>query len=257
MKNSKIRILFLGVFLYAGARAGLAENPSAQQDKNLRFSFVYPRAAADGKKGIFLLGRYEPSLPVVLLNGNESKYCRGRTGASRHYEDEVLELTLTPVVETTGCGATDGYSLALISPGETRYEILPLNEIRDPALIRDLDRLVRSSGLLEMLVKKNRGATYALTDLIPPPKVISMGDARIVEYRFSWAAGPRVLVLNGKISALTGQCSFPALRAFRLDGEIYIESGSSCCECGIRGSELFHITPEGAVLVYSDFSLST
>jgi hypothetical protein len=144
-----------------------------------------------------------------------------------------------------------------ISTGETRYEILPLNEIRDCTSIRDLDQLARASGLLEILLKKNRGATYALADLSPAPKVISLGDARIVEYRYSWATGPRVLVLNGKISALTGQCSFPALRAFRLDGKIYIESGSSCCECGISGIELFRITPEGTVLVHSDYSLST
>jgi hypothetical protein len=109
MKNIRMGILSLCVSLYAGARAGLTENQSAQQDENIRFSFVFPRAAVDGRNGIFLLGRYEPSLPVVLLNGNESKYCKGRTGDSRHYEDEVVELILTPVVETMGCGAMEGF----------------------------------------------------------------------------------------------------------------------------------------------------
>jgi hypothetical protein len=85
-------------------------------------------------------------------------------------------------------------------------------------------------------------------------------QAYILEYEFSSdgivLCGPRVMVINSYVRGLTGQCSYPYVRMFRINNQSYIESGSFCCECGITGQEIFRIEETGPVLVYHDYSFS-
>lgn len=71
-----------------------------------------------------------------------------------------------------------------------------------------------------------------------------------------FCSGPRVIVINGIAYPLTGWCSYPFMRIFRLNGKYYLESGSACCGCGITIKELFKIEPTGLVEIQSDGSLS-
>jgi hypothetical protein len=69
-------------------------------------------------------------------------------------------------------------------------------------------------------------------------------------------SGPRVILISGSAYPLTGWCSYPFMRTFRLNGKYYLESGSACCGCGITIMELFKIEATGLVEAYSDGSLS-
>jgi hypothetical protein len=73
---------------------------------------------------------------------------------------------------------------------------------------------------------------------------------------FDFPSGPKAIIINNIAYPLTGWCSYPYMRGFRLDGEYYIESGSRCCECGITIKELFKIKQTGPVEIHSDGSLS-
>jgi hypothetical protein len=123
----------------------------------------------------------------------------------------------------------------------------------------------RSKALMALRTKAQDNVPAELADLEGiTPKVYSLripkADAFVVEYDRKvphLPIGPRVIAIRGMLHPLTGWCSFPKWTAFRLNGSYYILSGSVCCGCGISGMELFRITPEGPVVVISNYSLST
>jgi hypothetical protein len=142
-----------------------------------------------------------------------------------------------------------------------------MEEITAKKRVQSLDKLVRNKNVLEKLrTKAGMAWDYKLSrDLpmvhrYPIPKM----ETFIVAYKtllsdegdLDLLAGPRAIIINNIAYPLTGWCSYPYMRTFRLDEEYYLESGSHCCECGITIKELFKIKQTGPVEVHSDGSLS-
>jgi len=229
------------------------------------FAFVIPCEWV-GQDGICLLGKHKAGVPVSLFNVKRSRLCFAKTTKSSYNNGELWRFYFTKVIPEDQCDSPDLYSVAVLGPGVSTYQVLQLKEITDEQIIKPLDDAVRRTTVLESLRMKAQGLiageiSEIQSDLpklfhYPNPKI---GTA-ILAYDESGdennVSGPRVILVNGVPYPLTGWCSYPYMRAFRFNEEYYLESGSCCCGCGITIKELFKIEPAGLIEVHSDGSLS-
>jgi len=230
------------------------------------FGFVIPCKWV-GEEGTCFLGNYKAGLSVTLLEKRRSKSCIAKTEGSKEYKGLGPLFPVTKLYTTDACGLADLYSVAILRSKVWDYEILLLEEILDGEKIKSLDTFVRSTTILEGLRTKAQGGIPGEISEIenqwpklyryPIPEIevfiVAYDEKEIEDYCCS---GPRVILIKGTAYPLTGWCSYPFMRIFRLNGEYYLESGSACCGCGITIMELFKIKQRGPVEVHSDGSLS-
>jgi hypothetical protein len=156
---------------------------------------------------------------------------------------------------------------AVLGSRISSYQIVKMEEITDKRKVQSLDKFVRNKNVLEKLrTKAGEAEGYELSNDLPKVHRYPIPEMEtfIVSYKTllpyeggsDVASGPRAIIINSIAYPLTGWCSHRYMRAFRLDGEYYLESGSHCCECGITINELFKIRQTGLVEVHSDGSLS-
>jgi hypothetical protein len=262
MKRIIIFILSILTILITLSCASYLRTGSQQKSD---FSFVIPCKWAE-EEGICLLGKYKAGLSITLLEKGRSKSCITKSARSGEYEGEINFFSFTKVNVADACGLPDLYSVAVLKSRVWDYEVLLLEEIFDKEQIKSLNTFVRSTTVLEDLRTKAQGLISGESSVIqsdlpklyryPIPKI----NVFVVAYDESedgrCCSGPRVILINGTAYPLTGWCSYPFMRIFRLNGEYYLESGSACCDCGITIMELFKIKPTGLVEVHSDGSLS-
>jgi tetratricopeptide (TPR) repeat protein len=255
---------------FATNQEGQVESGKVREElskKTVPLSFTYNCFKPKKSDATCLLGVVDSGKRVILLHKDKSIVCTARTGKRNDYEDVSGPISFTEIDDMANCEEPENYSVAVVNYDVTSYEVIPLQEFTDQAKIKEFDQIVRNTDVLQSLLDKDAGAGYRVSEDISGdlPRVfrcpIKNTDAYILEYMFVWGGasppvGPRVMVLNGSVYGLTGQCSHPGLRMFRMNGDYYIESGSSCCECGITGQELFRIDRSGPVRVHSDYSFS-
>jgi hypothetical protein len=69
--------------------------------------------------------------------------------------------------------------------------------------------------------------------------------------------GPRLAILeNRKVIPLTAPCSYKYLYVYKFKGKKYIQTGSSCCDCGYVGDQIFLMEKDDIKLVFEDYSFS-
>jgi len=209
--------------------------------------------------GNCLLGKYPQNLKVTLLEIDQAEIWTSYTREPIDYQGEISSFSVTPVFSAPRCGEGRYYGIAILDSIITNYEIVKLERISDDKKIQSLDRIVRSTTVLEKLRTNITKETYEPEGLpevflYPMPEI----ETFVVSYEGGYPGifGPRVVLINGSAYPLTGWCSYPYMGSFRLNGDYYIESGSLCCECGITLMELFRIRPTAPVKVHSDGSLS-
>ena len=239
----------------------------SQQERD--FGFVISCKWAEEESNC-LLGNYRAGLSVTLLEKRRSKSCITKTEGRKEYEGYWGASGSFPVTKlsmTDTCSLANLYSLAILKSQISDYEILVLEEILDREKIKSLDTFVRSTTILEDLRTKAQGIVAGEISEIenelpklyryPIPEIevliVAYDESKNEDYCCS---GPRVVLIKGTPYSLTGWCSYPFMRIFRLNEEYYLESGSACCGCGITIKELFKITKKGPVKVHSDGSLS-
>lgn len=260
-------ICFLPTTLLANSQASQSFRKSQAQPR-YDFAFVIDCEWTKKKSNICLLGEYKRDTQVTLLGKGTSRTCSAKTEETGFYEGEITgHFSFTTVSTTTECGDADLYSLAVLGSRISSYQIVKMEEITDKRKVKSLDKSVRNKNVLEKLRTKAGDAEgYELSN--ESPEVyrypISKMETFIVSYKTLFpcsggsdvTSGPRAIVINSIAYPLTGWCSHQYMRAFRLDWEYYLESGSHCCECGITINELFKIKQTGPVEVHSDGSLS-
>jgi hypothetical protein len=265
--NELKRVAFLLSVLLSIAPIALSCTPhiSRWSRQEPRFAFVIP-CEWEERRGICLLGKYDVGVSVSLLEVKGSRICTGRTSKTSSQEWIDHQLTLTEISLSDKCGSPDLYSVAVLGSETGNYEILQLKEITDERLIRSLDAAVRQTTVLQSLRMKAQSSIPGEVSEIqndlpklfyyPNPKIptLILGyDESGDEYNIS---GPRIILFNSVPYPLTGWCSYPFMRAFRLNDGYYLESGSYCCGCGVTIKELFRIDSSGLIEVHSDSSLS-
>ncbi len=230
--------------------------------EKLNYAFVISCELVE-RQGICLLGKHKAGIPVSLLNVNDSKVCGARTSKSSSYDGGAWHpLTFTEIAAGHECRPPDQYSIAVLGPELGGYEMLQMREITDEQTIKVLNDAVRRSPVLESLRTEATGEINEIQNESPRLFQYPHPDIGILIVAYdesqdkSYPSGPRAILFNGVPYPLTGWCSYPFMRAFRLNGDYYLESGSCCCGCGITVKELFKIGPSGPVNIHSDSSLS-
>jgi len=263
-------ICFLLTTLLTNSHASeLIGKPQIQQKHNFAFVIHCPNKESNN---ICLLSKFDRGIPTTLLEIGRARTCVVNTEEGGDYEGPVTgSFSYTALSPLTKCGEASLYSVAVLGSRITSYRIVKMQEITDRRKVQSLDRLVRNKNVLEMYRGRAQGMgaeDYQISKDLPVIHryPIPNMETFIVSYKTLLGyegglddvvrRGPRAIIINKIAYPLTGWCSYPYLRAFCLDGEYYIESGSHCCECGITVNELFNITKKGPVEVYSDGSLS-
>jgi hypothetical protein len=262
-------IYFLPAILSTNSLASESVGKPPIQGKH-DFAFVIDCPNKESNK-ICLLGKFERGIPTTLLEIGRSKTCVVKTEEGGDYEGPVTgSFSYTAVSPLSECGDASLYGVAVLGSRITNYRIVKMEEITDRGKVQSLDRLVRKKNVFEMYRGRAQGMgaeDYQISkDLpiihrypIPNMETFILSYKTLLGYEGEAddvARGPRVIIVNKIAYPLTGWCSYPYMRAFCLNREYYIESGSHCCECGIAVNELLKITRKGPVEVYSDGSLS-
>jgi hypothetical protein len=231
----------------------LSIDAHAVKKSNFAFAVSYGQ---ESSQRLCLVGKFKAKIKVTLLSSlsGSKKVCAATTS-----QWEELDTGNGYLTELTGsCETPDGYDIGILRQPVKDYEKLSLKEVTNTETVSKVSRIVMSSKALLALREKKEmgsielgGATLRVYQ-VPVPGLHIL----IASFEYSKDNGPRIIVINDRIYPLTGWCSFPTLNVFRLEGQHYISSGSSCCECGIIVHELFRITPKGPVTVLADASFS-
>lgn len=183
------------------------------------------------------------------------------------YDGGAKSFFFTKLASSFEKGAAKKYSVVVLGRAVKTYAPLPLEEGIDKETIGSLDRRIQDGNYLENLLSHSKTLILAGTDVkedipAPLPKVVRypLPHAEIYRATYNFGSadieGPRIILINGKMYPLTGWCSYPYLRAFLLNGDYYLETGSACCGCGMTAQVLFGIEREGPVIVHADVSES-
>jgi hypothetical protein len=233
----------------SGANASLAKN-----------NFVFAVTCGEDSSGkLCLLGKFKAGTKVTFLQPETGNRCVVKT-TSRTEEYESSGAYLTRV--TGSCPASKDFMVGVLEKSVLDYERLSLTEIKEAGTIRNIEKSIRSSKALLILLEKAQGIAGEIKQLEGiTPKVYRVALPGLNMFIASFRdkekiCGPQVVILNGNVYPLTGWCSYPTLNVFRLNGRHYIQSGSFCCDCGITIMELFLITDQGPIVEHSDSSLS-
>jgi len=261
-------ICFLLTTLLGNSLASQSFGKPQTQPKH-EFAFVIDCDWAGKESNICLLGNYKRGIGVTLLEVGQPRTCLSQTRDAVDHKDETGDTLypFTPIFPIAQCKAVHHYSVAVLGSRISSYQIIKIEEIMDKRRVQSLDELTRSQNVLEKLrTKAGEAWIYKLSKKlpivhrypIPKMETFIVAYKTLVEYNggSDVARGPRAIIINNIAYPLTGWCSYPYMRSFRLDGEYYLESGSHCCECGITIKELFKIKQTGLVEVHSDGSLS-
>ena len=224
-----------------------------------KFEFIYLFG-----ESMTILEEHKPGIPITLLEIGKPRLCKTKTGEILKEYSDYLGVTIlyTKLLPAADCGFVMDYSLSVVRNKVEQYDIIPVTMVEDERLARSLDRKIKATDVLQKLLLRSGGIKYEVQTLKPPVvyRYAFPGlSVYVVQYGFKkrpGLIGPRVVVIDDSIYPLTGQCSYSHLRGFRLNSDYYIETGSSCCDCGITGQEVFQITPTSVELVFKDFRLS-
>lgn len=247
-----------------GHRAAVRTPAGGAEGTGSRFAFVF-NPTPDNRAGRFAIyGTHPPDKRISLLKKGADTYCDAVTDSHGLYENDVISFPVTNLRDAGRCGSPGDYMVACFAP-VANYANVNWRKTPDPKIAGSLDAAIRTSPALQSL--RFKAQDIVAGDELSPlstfsPRVheldLSGRRAYLVSYESKDGPvnGPRFVVLDGTINALTGWCSYPYLRTFVLNDELYLESGSSCCGCGITIMELYKVTGNTVACVHADASES-
>jgi hypothetical protein len=213
------------------------------------------------KDSLFVIGDRDKGKNIFLLNNETGDYCQAQTGEPQIYFEEISDVhwQLTPILPQPSRNSR--YDLAFAHPEHINFQLIGNTTIRDPILIADIDKEIKLSGFIDtLLAYDDKPPTDSVVGMYKPKitKINFPGeDAYVVTYSYvDSIPGPRMLILNNNIFPLTGPCSYQHVYPFRINGRNFIQTGSSCCECGWVIDQVFEIIGDQVVLAFQDDSYS-
>ncbi len=247
-----------------GHRAAVRSPAGGGEGKGSRFAFVF-NPTSDNSAGRFAIyGTHPLNKRISLLKKGADTYCDAVTDSHGLYENEVISFPVTNLRDAGRCGSPGDYMVACFAP-VANYANVKWRRTPDPKIAGSLDAAIRTSPALQTL--RFKAQDIVAGDEMSPlstfsPRVYELNVSGRHAYLVSYESkdgpvnGPRFVVLDGTINALTGWCSYPYLRTFVLNDELYLESGSFCCGCGITIMELYKVTGTTVACVHADASES-
>lgn len=265
----KLLFLYIVLFVLAGCSdkksekntplssdySGLIPGKVGQQlDEAFALTFV-------ANDSIFLIGEYEPDRTVFLLNNEKGDIYRAKTGSQQVYYEKLLDIhweltALKPQPKTE-----TRLDLAFANENKINFKATPAIAITDSLFIANIHREIKLSGLIDTLLSYDDEFPSDSLVGIYKPKIAKMdcqvGEAYVVTYSYvDSLPGPRMVILNNCIFPLTGPCSYQQIYPFQINDRCFIQTGSTCCECGWVIDQVFEIKKDEVVLVFQDDSYS-
>jgi hypothetical protein len=213
-----------------------------------------------------LVDAFKPGLNVYLFKSDGSKIITAKTADTYINVGTVVETSVTMLadVEITNFEyLLEEFNVAVISDKPVNFEGLMPKLYENDEHIKLLDKQARSSSEMASLLRLFDGY-LTLNDLSQKPPLVHrlpiIKDSFILTYKvseeFGQYNGPRVLSIDNKIHALTGQVSFDFITFFKI-GERLFAGSRSCGESGHNGWQVFEIGNFGVKWVYFNADWST
>jgi len=258
LRNIFINCLIYFLVIFTSASFVKAEDYADQ------FAFVFNSSRNTNPSEFSLYGSYPLNQKVNLLHINANKVCTAVTQKHEVFGDEMISFPITILRTLSKCEAPNQYSVAFFGK-VSEYRIVSLKPVTDHKIINSLDRAIHNSQVLQSFNKASQvtipyNKSFPLTYF--KPKVFQFSISKQENYLISYekneksAYGPKFVIFEKKPQILTGWCSYPYVHPFILNQELYFESGSYCCDCGITVMELFKIKANQVCFVHADGSES-
>lgn len=254
------------ILLVATANFSFSQASKAKPITKPTFALLY----INNNNQVCVYGKHKSGTNVSLINLNEKKIINYKTknSLSEINNDLGEKIQYTVLDNPPPIEELDNFERTAILNGVGRdFEIITSVESNDLIQISLMDSLIKSQNMLAKTLKINAELTdlneylEALKDTKPFVQKVTTGSFsfEIIQYpspATKEGNGPVYIWQNGKIKQLSGQCSRPIL-VYKYDGNFYLNSSSSCCECGLSAEETFQINKSNFKIVFSDYSYST
>lgn len=208
---------------------------------------------------IFVIGKLPLNETIYLLNNEDGSSWKCTAYAHRDYFEEInYQLTMVSPQPP----ADQRFDIAYAGDSFNNYHTLEKKTIHDERLILKYDSLVKNARLIESLFTQENSffPDSVISNQTPTLRQLNIPDRRvfIIDYSFyERFSGPRFLMLDNLIFSLTGPCSYEFLFPYQLNGKIYLQTGSTCCDCGWVIDQIFEVSTDSIYLVFQDDSYST
>jgi hypothetical protein len=225
---------------------------------------------------ICLKEHFEPNLPVTLLGNEQSETCAATTGSNFIYEEYDVINDYSVKNEATKltnikCHNQKYFRWALVGkmPSSVQYSLLNLKKLADKSRIKQLDKMVKQSGLLIWKTKRNNGEKFYNGEWYDNDKEdyqsISQSSLPIM-YEFpapdknllfaqypyqesTYVVGPILFFQDRKVIPVLGICAFMDEALLRINNTYYWNSTVGECESDIQATIGFKIDSSGIFVV--------
>lgn len=202
-----------------------------------KFAAIVGGVTADATEVLCLTGAFPPGERVTLL-AERGEPCLARTGAAARPMSGADE-PCTVLLDSAACRR--GYFLAVVGEARHSFAFRPRRNV-DPERAKALAALVRKSGLLADLARRQRPPPYDEVEGAPSEAfafAAAPGQPVVLRYPvrgsgrnpFAPMSGALVVVVDGEVFIPYAGCPRDPM-AFRLDGVEYLFGASRCCDCG-------------------------
>jgi virulence-associated protein VagC len=224
------------------------------QEKPDILAFSFPCKEQGAK--ICLKGHFKPNLPVTLLGNKQSKTCAATTGDNFIYEEEGMLTSVkfqATKLNDVKCQNQKYFRGALVGkmPSSVQYDLIKLKKLADKSRIRQLDKIVRKSGILTWKTKRNNGEKFftlqdsdeedykSISQSLPTIYNFPLQNKELLLAQYSYYLygkeyydGPILFLQEKKVIPVLGMCVSSLIdktRVFRINNTYYLDSMVYVC----------------------------
>lgn len=223
-----------------------------------------------------LHGQFKKGQTVTLLSKESEKICTAVTDEAFSAEDEMVKFAATKLSNLEGCDSVLHPFLAVFKT-KVKYS-LPKGVPLDSTELSSLDKKIKSSTVFSDVYQKaevqnyekKQGKSYANFSFEQLKKSTPSGLRYSLKYgkvlNLIWhkigngssAAGAIFAIYQDKVYQVSSLFKFDEPFVFILNNQLYVLSSKSCqSSCAEVTHEIYKLSDEGVIKVYSNSDLST
>jgi hypothetical protein len=214
---------------------------------------------------LYLFEKHKLNQTLTIVDNNAGDLTESKTTGYIVYHDDAIGSIVLTRISPQPKSKKEINCIATFSSRPLDYKIEEQKNLLNEDLIKSSDSLIRSTEFLQELMKRNGDGNVQsdslLEGVLPELVKVTANDFEyyIASYKIydNSTIGPRLALMeNKKVIPLTGQCSYEYFYTYFFNGKNYIQTGSSCCDCGIIGEQIFEVVKENIKPVFEDYSFS-
>lgn len=267
------KTLIFGVVALAVSGCGDRKTETGRMDDSGRSSMFSPGKVTirqekafslllNAKDSLYIIGSAPSGRTAYLLNNESGDFWKCETGDSIAYFEELSGIDWTLTSLTPQPDTLMRFDLSFLASEEFQYELVGKQAVSEAAFVKDIDRQIKLSGYIDTLLAYDDAfvTDTLVADSLPAISRINIPGQEVFLVTYSYMRslpGPRLLIINNKVFPATGPCSYEYFYPFRIGDRFFLQTGSSCCECGWVIDQVFEIADNALFLVFQDDSYST